>query len=396
MIRLILMIWILELCSGPESVAQSFKTLPVPEKYLAGYEVTDQERIAARAALTNPYDLTNALPPGYDTTGNTDYTDYLRAAIEKHTDIIMPDFPVKVSMKSSYGIAMKSNTKMLFQKNSKLVMEPNARSDYAIILLWNRKNITVYFANIEGDRAHHKGKEGERGMGISIAGSDNIKLIKPKISDCWGDGIYLGSYFTKTDTINAASNVYIEKAFLNKNRRAGLGVTSAKNLLVDGIVCSNTYGTDPQSGIVIEPGVNFHLIENIIINDPLTFNNKAIGIAINLIKLRWGLLTRKVGITINNSVDDNSARGLHVSLTGNNQQSRLAKNQLTGYINISNPAFHNQRYKKNLRINDFQQSNGIDVHIFWDKKNNEVYRRSLSDYNEQSQKAKNIRFSIKK
>ena len=375
------------------SAAQEFQTRPIPAKYLTGYEITEAERTAARTSLVNPYDLTNALPSGYDTTGHTDYTDYLRAAIEKHNDIIMPDFPVKVSMKSSFGITMKSNTKLLFQKNSKLIMEPTTLSDYEIILLWNRKNITIYFANIEGDRQQHKGTAGERGMGISIAGSDNIKLIKPKISDCWGDGIYLGSYSTKTDTINT-SNIYIEKAFLDKNRRNGMSVVTAKNLVINGILCSNTYGTDPQSGIDIEPGVNFHWAENITINEPITFNNKAMGIAINLVKLRWGLLTRNVGITINNPIDDYSARGLHMTLTGDDQKSQQSTNQLTGYININNPIFLNQRYKKNLRIYDFQQSNNITVNLKWNTEHKMSYKKTLADYNEQPEKAKNIRFSV--
>lgn len=376
------------------SAAQNFQARPIPAKYLAGYEITDKERATAYASLTYPYDLTQALPKGYDTTGNTDYTDYLRAAIDQHNDIIMPDFPVKVSMKSSYGITMKNNTKMLFQKNSKLIMEPDSRSDYSILMLWNRKNITVYFANIEGDRVQHKGTGGERGMGISIAGSDNIRLIKPKITNCWGDGIYLGSYFTKTDTINTASNVYIEKAFLDKNRRAGLGVVSAKNLVIEGIFCSNTYGTDPQSGIVIEPGANFHLLENISINDPITFNNRTVGIAINLTKLRWGKLARKVSIEINNPVDDFSARGLHATLTGNDKNSKNSKNILSGYINVINPVFLNQRYGKNLRIYDFQKNNGIQINIKWEAAKTAIYRKSLSDYNEQPQKVKNVRFSV--
>lgn len=374
--------------------AQNFDPRPVPAKYLVGYEVTDEERAAAYASLTNPYDLTEALPPGYDTTGNADYTDYLRAAIEKHNDIIMPDFPVKVSMKFSYGITMKSNTKMLFQKNSKLIMEPDTKSDYAILLLWNRKNITVYFANIEGDREQHKGKGGERGMGISVAGSDNIRLIKPKITNCWGDGIYLGSYFTKTDTINAASNVYIEKAFLNKNRRNALSVITVKNLIIDGIICANTYGTDPQSGIDIEPEANFHLMENIIINDPVTYNNKKVGIAINLVKLRWGLLTRNVSITINNSIDDYSARGLHMSLTGKDKKSHLFQNKLIGYININNPIFFNQRFKTNIRIYDFQQNNGVTVNLKWNAANTMNYKKTFGDYMTQPEKAKNIHFSI--
>jgi len=396
MIRFLLITFIWGLCSYLNATAQEFKTQPVPEKYLVGYEVTDEERASALTSLVNPYDLTNALPSGYDTTGHTDYTDYLRAAIEKHNDVIMPNFPVKVSMKSGYGITMKSNTKMLFQKNSKLIMEPTALTDYEIILLWNRKNITIYFANIEGDRQQHKGTAGERGMGISITGSDNIRLIKPKVSDCWGDGIYLGTYFTKTDTLFAATNVYIEKAIVNKNRRNGLCIISAKNLTINGIICANTYGTDPQSGIDIEPNTNFQLLENIVINNPITFNNRTMGITINMIKLRWGQLHRKVGITINNMIDDYSARGLHMTLTGDDQKSQQSKNQLTGNININNPIFFNQRYKKNLRIYDFQQRNGIDVHIFWDKKNEEVYKKSLSDYNELPQKAKNIRFDIKK
>jgi len=392
----LLQLWVLlsGLFLSLHTTAQNYQPRPIPANYLAGYTVTDEERAAALASLTKPYDLTQALPKGYDTTGKTDYTDYLRKAIEQHEDIIMPNFPIKVSMKSSYGITMKSNTKILFQKNSKLIMEPDSKGEYAMLMLWNRKNITVYFANIEGDRVQHKGKGGERGMGISIAGSDNIRLIKPYITNCWGDGIYLGSYFTKTDTINACTNIYIEKAILDKNRRNGLSIVTAKNLVINGIIIANTYGTDPESGIDIEPGANYHLIEHITINNPISFNNRTVGIAINLTKLRWGNLKRTVGIEINNHIDDYSARGLHATLTDKDKTSTNSKNILSGYIRINNPVFYNQRYGKNLRIYDFQQNNNIKMQINWDARNKAIYQKSLADYNEQPQKPKNVHFSI--
>src|SRR5690606_29270127 len=111
------------------------------------------------------------------------------------------------------------------------------------------------------------------------------------------------------------------------------------------------------------------LIEHITINNPISFNNRTVGIAINLTKLRWGNLKRTVGIEINNHIDDYSARGLHATLTDKDKTSTNSKNILSGYIRINNPVFYNQRYGKNLRIYDFQQNNNIKMQINWDARN---------------------------
>ena len=50
----------------------------------------------------------------------------------------------------------------------------------------------------------HTGNTGEWGHGIAVFGSTNVTIENVDISQCWGDGIYLGFYDgpnTYSDTI---------------------------------------------------------------------------------------------------------------------------------------------------------------------------------------------------
>jgi hypothetical protein len=236
----------------------------------------------------------------------------------------MPDFPVQINKQ---GLAVANGSTMIFNKNSSLVVAPTSISNFAALKVYNVKNVKIYEPVIVGERNKHTGKGGEWGMGISIRGSSGVVVYNPKVSQCWGDGIYFGDYKgVQTE------NVTIYNARLDFNRRNGISVVSGRNITIDGAVISNTSGTSPQSGIDIEPDGNKNFIEGISIHNVVTYNNVGSGLEICL-KALPGPEQKTVSINVDGFVDEQSKSGLR--LVGYNDHYDNAS-PLNGQIQITN------------------------------------------------------------
>ncbi len=133
-----------------------------------------------------------------------------------------------------------------------------------------------------GERNEHLGFSGEWGMGISIKGSQNISINNVNVSDCWGDGIYIGN----SNSSQTNRNITISNPVLDNNRRQGISVITAINLKIVNPSIMNTNGIQPASGIDFEPNSNSERLQNISIINPSTVNNDGRGIIIVLNRLR--------------------------------------------------------------------------------------------------------------
>ncbi|MBS1504828.1 MAG: hypothetical protein JST32_22395, partial [Bacteroidetes bacterium] len=183
---LILVIFIQVNCNA-QNPAFHYKKIPDKYKISQPDQSSYEQKIDSLKGLA--FDLTNSLPQGYVTDGSVDYTTYLQQGIQAHANVIFPNFPVMISPR---GLTLISNSCLIFKEQSKLIMMPNSQSNYQAIRLNNLKNVTLYGPIIQGDRDQHKAAKGEWGMGIWIAGCDGVKIYNAHISDCWGDGIYIG------------------------------------------------------------------------------------------------------------------------------------------------------------------------------------------------------------
>lgn len=294
------------------------------------------------------YDLTNSLPAGYVKDGTVDYTTYLQKGINDNGDVVFPDFPVQVGIT---GLTFKSNTTVLFRNNSLIKMVPNNKTSYSAVRIEDISNTTFYNMRIEGDRANHSGNTGEWGMGISMRGCTNVRLLSPVVSECWGDGIYLGS---SKNGLNRS--IKIENARLDHNRRNGISIIAVDGLVIKNAVISNTIGTAPMAGIDVEPNDNSNTIDNITIDNPVTFNNGRFGIVLSLGELP-GSVAKNVNITINNHIDDGSTVGFSSAMGAPKDNGGQA---LVGNIQVNNPDWRNsrqqsfmyfKRFNSNLQVN---------------------------------------------
>lgn len=315
--------------------AQIFTYKQVPSEYSSISIPSNQERVAIKQNLTDLFDITGLLPSGYVKDGSIDYTVFIQNALDKHANVMFPDFPVLIN---PTGLTIRSNSKVYFPLNSKILLQPSVRKAYEMLRIHNVNNVVLYFPVLIGDRKKHIDTGGEWGMGISIRDSKDIIIRNPKVDDCWGDGIYLGQIAMTN------KNIQIIKPFLNNNRRNAISIVAVDGLKIDNAVVANTNGTSPMAGIDFEPDSNNEIVNNISINDPISFNNGFHGILFAL-SSQSGKVQRDVNIAINNSIDDQSAYGISFKL----KQQRFNQGFTPiGMIKINNPTIKNSKVKSLL------------------------------------------------
>lgn len=281
------------------------------------------------------YSIEKSLPEGYVKNATVDYTTYIQKAINTHPVLIFPGFPILINDR---GLRIPSDRKILFLQGSKLILEPNNKGNYKIIYFNKASNISLYNPVIVGDRYQHIGSKGEWGMGISMYSSGNIKIYNADISNCWGDGIYIGQ------AINGPppNNITIVDAYCHNNRRNGITLTSGININLINLKMVNSDGTLPMAGIDIEPNSPEAELKNILIKDPYTADNLGKGIQIGLGRLiKEGI--KPVSIEIDNHWDVGSKTALVLSCSPGKGINTLInnKNDSIGYIKISNPIWTN-------------------------------------------------------
>ncbi|MET3879425.1 right-handed parallel beta-helix repeat-containing protein [Chitinophaga sp. OAE865] len=310
---------------------QRFSYQQLPASYVSNMQLASLEKevdaIAAKA-----FDLTTVLPRGYSKEGKIDYTAQLQEGINRHTNVVFPDFPVMIN---DNGLTLKSNSFVVFRTHSALILKPTAKRNFFMMAIHDVENVKVYCPVLIGDRKNHLDAGGEWGMGISIRGAANITVFHPVISSCWGDGIYIGQSPT---TKKIPFNITINNAVLDNNRRNGISVIAVNGLKLIHPVVSNTNGTPPMSGIDVEPNDSSALVDNILMDHPVTFNNGKYGIVIGLDRLP-STSARGVNISINNHLDDGSATAFW--LGGSKDVYKKGTLPLRGSIQVTDPVWKN-------------------------------------------------------
>lgn len=274
--------------------------------------------------------IVDYLPRHYAKDGTVDYTTYIQEAIDKNDNLTFPEFPLLVN---SRGLTIGSNKTIVFLKGSKLRMQSNSKTHYSVLNLNDVSNVKLHNPVIVGDRYEHLGSKGEWGMGISIKGCENIEIYGSKISNCWGDGIYLGQ--TNANRVNR--NIVIKNAHLTKNRRDGISIISVDGLVLENVFSSFHDGTKPMCGINFEPNNPSCRIKNVKVVNPRTEHNKGSGIQIGLRTL-LGRGLQKVDIKIINHIDIGSQS--FAMKVAANRKPGIVGGSIDGLVTIIKPSWY--------------------------------------------------------
>ncbi|MBQ9990940.1 MAG: Ig-like domain-containing protein [Lachnospiraceae bacterium] len=185
-------------------------------------------------------------------------------------------------------INLRSNMNLIMEEGAVLKAIGNSSSGYHIITGNNVRNVNISGGAIVGERSSHSGSTGEWGMGISLYDSRYINITGVEISDCWGDGIYLGSY-NEADTNAGCRQINIRDCELFNNRRNNLSIVSADHVIVNNCSFRDANGTNPQYGIDIETNHSANPCEHILIANSI-FSGNAMG--------SMGIITAANDVTI--------------------------------------------------------------------------------------------------
>lgn len=271
--------------------------------------------------------IVNNLPNGYVKDGSVDYTSYIQMSIDKYNNLVFPPFPLLIN---DSGLKIGSNKSITFLKGSELRLKPSLKKGYHIIDINQSTNVVLYNPVIKGDRYHHLGNGGEWGMGLSIRGSNNVKVFGAHITDCWGDGIYIGEIGKN----HVPKNIVIKNAHLSKNRRDGISIISVDGLILENIYAGFQDGTLPMCGINFETDNPECEIKNVKVINPVTEHNKGSGIQIQLSTL-LGKNFKSSNIKIINHVDVGS-KSFAVKVACNKKVG-VVGGSVAGLVSIVNP-----------------------------------------------------------
>ena len=301
--------------------------IKIPKQFISSFYVNSKNNFFD---TKNAYKIQDGLPKNFVKDGSVDYTSAVQMALDKYRTVLFPNFPILINTK---GLTISSNSIIIFDKNSKIKLVPNRETHYEILRLHDVENVNLYNANIEGDKYGHTGTKGEWGMGISMRGAKNVKLFNSIVKYCWGDGIYLG--ITEKSSNNL--NITIVNTILDDNRRNGMSIIAAENLVVNKLIVANTNGTPPMAGVDIEPDSNTDVIKNLNFDGITSFNNTTHGFLFAINNLAGTIPHNDVNIKLNSFKAIYGDIGVSFKLGQSNKEAQAP----TGLIEINLPQFQN-------------------------------------------------------
>ena len=305
-------------------------------------------KLAASGITSSSYYLVNSLPAGYVKDGTKDYTSYVQAAVTKYSNIVFPGFPIQVN---DTGITIGSNKTITFESGGKILLKPSSKAGYQIFRINGVTNVTLYNPVLVGDRAKHIGTSGEWGNGISMNASSNITIYNANITDCWGDGMYIGQ------GSSISKNITIKDPYLRNNRRAGISIIAVDGLLLDNLYAGYNAGTVPATGINFEPNKATSELKNIVLNNPVTEKNGERAIQFVGHAMLSSSTSKTIDVTIVNHIDKSSPMSSFKFSVNNTTTSA----KMTGTIKIVNPSW--QRTLNNRPLHILTNQLGVKISV---------------------------------
>lgn len=212
-------------------------------------------------------------------------------------------FMVNTDKAGGKSIRLKSNVELVGSLGAELKAITNALDLYAVVLVDNVDNWAIRNLWITGERTTHTGGTGESGMGVLAYQATNGVIEQCYISDCWGDGIYLGSNNAGADP---CADIRLISNICYNNRRNNLSVVGCHNGTAIGCGFENANGTAPQAGVDIEPQYA-NEVQDFIIDSCWATGNSGDGFVITA-----GAIRCKV---VNSASVNNTLCGVDISLS---------------------------------------------------------------------------------
>lgn len=150
------------------------------------------------------------------------------------------------------SVKLRSHVRLKLDPLAQLVAIPNSSTRYYVLKAWGVSDVEITGGQIIGERVQHIGTTGEWGMGVDIRSSSKVYVHDLQVSNCWGDGLYIGATGSASTAV-PSTDITVSRVTSNNNRRQGLSFGPVQRVYVVNSAFTNTNGTAPQDGIDIEP-----------------------------------------------------------------------------------------------------------------------------------------------
>ena len=185
---------------------------------------------------------------------------------------------------------------------------------------------------ITGERQRHLGRGGEWGMGIAAFSSSGWTIEGVEVSNCWGDGIYVGTGAAGT----YCENFLIDSVRVSNCRRNGISIVAGRGGRIRGADISDINGIAPQGGIDLEPDNAAHPNRNITVESVKIHGNLQVGIYVTV--ANENVLIDDVDIEADNSGVLIGEGARLVRVTNSRIRSRIGGAEGAAIRSVGNPA----------------------------------------------------------
>lgn len=251
--------------------------------WMGGGDATASHACSVPSLPATYIDVTNPIY-GANPDNPDDDTNSIQAAINATPvggTVYFPagEYLVRAGGVSVAGLVFHSNMTVFLHTDAVLKEIPGswANNDFRWLLgLHYLDNVTITGGTIQGVRAGY-GTAEVAGHNLLIWNSQNISVINVKTADAPADGIMISGEMDKS----MSEDITLCGVRSDNNRRHGLSVIHAHDVLVDNSIFSNSNGSSISSGIDLEPntfGALVGSVTGVVMNNCQVLNNNGNGI----------------------------------------------------------------------------------------------------------------------
>jgi parallel beta-helix repeat protein len=258
--------------------------------------------------------------------GQTDDTSAFQAAIDALPGgggtVTVPAGTYMID--ASRAINLRSNMRLQMDPQAQLTAIPNSIKRYHVVKVWSATNVEISGGRIVGERDAHGDTVGEWGYGLNITASTHVTVSDLHISNCWGDGIWIGA-LGRGDAAVVSSDVTLDRVVSTNNRRQGLSIGPVRGVTIKNSTFSGSNGTAPQAGIDLEPQGQ-GIARDVTIDGCIITGNKGTGLEMHANV--DGVIIRNCDIHDNDGYGVLSVGSGNLTITGNT----ITSNGLVGLV----------------------------------------------------------------
>ena len=290
--------------------------------------------VSAETDASAPAESVMASSFGFDP---ADSTEILQKALDSGArKIVIDRQPSPWITRPLFG---RSNCEIVFERGVEVVAKKGeylGKND-SLLAFRSAENVKIsgYGATLRMHRADYAAapyQKAEWRMNIKLLSCRNVTVEGLTLLESGGDGVYVG-----VDGKNGpCRDIVLKDLVCGRHYRQGISVISARNLLIERCVLSNTGGTAPSAGIDFEPNHAREELSGIVMKDCVVTGNKGVGIEFYLGQLDAS--SKPISAQIVNCRTSGNRSGFWLS---NGRATKTAC--VRGEISCENCTFENER-----------------------------------------------------